>query len=311
MVHIINKFADRLKASIHSRVNSTHAKENTTITEKVNSLEDLNRVIEKLLPQGHTYYDQFNIDLYEMDSSTSVSKVVYALNDAYEEMNRVLRESKPLFAILALHLKLPSIPITIEEIHWRIFYETVYTENNLKTLLCLYSADIHKKDSKCGSILQNISNFLHKIKMGWNDKISQLSCLQRQKLIDTMLFNEEYIKVCREDAIYNCLNTPIMELKEECVIDFCEDSKAEPKKKKRRRKKKAKQTTSEPPQMQEEIKEIIVEEEQAKECNEETDMLAKNALTTKPLKVPNINPEKLSALKEKFLAKLKSPTYKM
>jgi hypothetical protein len=40
-------------------------------------------------------------------------------------------------------------------------------------------------------------------------------------------------------------------------------------------------------------------------------MLAENAKISKPLKVPNIKPEKLSALKEKFLAKLKSPIYKM
>ena len=269
----------------------------------------------KLLPQGHTYYDQFNIDLYEMDSSTSISKAIYALNDVYEEMNRVLKESKQLFALLTLHLKLSSIPITIEEIHWRIFYETVYTESNLKTLLCLHSADISKKDIKCSSMLQNMSNFLHKIKIGWNDKVCQLNCLQRKKLIDTMLFNEEYIKVSKEDAIYNCINTPIMELKEECVIDFCEDNKAEPKKKKRRRKKKAKQTINEEPQMknQEEIKEIIVEEEPDKENNEgvDLDILVENAPKAKPLKVPNIRPEKLSALKEKFLAKLKSPIYKM
>jgi hypothetical protein len=242
-----------------------HAKENTTITGKLKSLDDLNLAIEKLLSQCHTYYDQFNIDLYEMDSSTSTSKVINALYAAYEEMNRVLKESKPLFAILALLMKLSSIPITMEEIHWRIFYETVYTENNLKVLLCLHSADM-KKDSKCSTMLQNMSNFLHNIKIGWNDKITQLTCIQRQKLIDTMLFNEEYIKVCREDAIYNSLNTPIMDLKEDSIINFCEDNKAEPKKKKRRRKKKAKQNINEEAQMksQEEIKEIIIVQRHAR-----------------------------------------------
>ena len=197
----------------------------------------------------------------------------------------------------------------MEEIHWRIFYETVYTESNLKILLCLHSADL-KKDSKSNAMLQSMSNFLHGIKLSWNDKISQLTCLQRQKLIDTMLFNEEYIKVCREDAIYNSLNTPIMDFKDECIMNFYESNNAEPKKKKRKRKKKAKQIVTEEPQIKyvEEIKQTQIEEHADIDSSEDKDI---NIPISKPLIVPNIKPEKLSALKEKFLAKLKSPLYKM
>jgi hypothetical protein len=315
IVYIINKFAERLKASIHSRINATSSKDNTTVIEKADSSEVLHEQIDKMLSSSSSYFTKFNMDCYEVDSSATINKVISALSDAYEEMHRVLILVKPLYNILRSHLRLAMTPITIEEIHWRVFYESVYTEGNLKTLLYLYSSDIPKRDVKYSSMLQNISTFLHNIKVVWNEKVMQMNCMQRQNLIDTMLFNDEFVKFSWEDNVYINLNKPIVELKDEFMPLINEELKVEGKKKKksRRRKKKAKQVPIEntiKEKTEEEIKysDIV---ELPNEINATSDIECEDAPVTKPLKVPNIPPEQLSALKAKFLAKLKSAVNKM